>query len=274
MGRTISIHSYRGGTGKTNLSANLAAIAVQAGRRVAVVDTDIQSPGLHVPFGWAATPSGPTLNDYLSGACAIEEAAYPVAEAEIGPGLFLVPGSLSMAAITKVLREGFDVSRLNEGFRRLKRELALDALIIDTHPGLNPETLLSLAVSDCVVVVLRPDQQDYQGTSVTVDVARRLEVPDLAIIVNKVPDGSDRVALARDIAAAYSCPVLAVLPHSDALMRLSSAELYVVRHPNDPFTATLRTVAERLVPPAAGSPRSNPAAATTSTAAPSESAAP
>lgn len=254
MGRTISIHSYRGGTGKTNLSANLAALLVRAGRRVAVVDTDIQSPGLHVPFGWSATPTGPTLNEYLWGACAIEAAAYPVAEADVGPGLFLVPGSLSTAAITKVLREGFDVGRLNEGFRRLKRELALDALIIDTHPGLNPETLLSLAVSDCVVVVLRPDQQDYQGTSVTVDVARRLEVPELAVLLNKVPDGTDRAALERDVEAAYGCPVLAVLPHSDALMRLSSAGLFAVRHPDDPLTSALRVVAERLVPAAATPP--------------------
>lgn len=261
MGRTISIHSYRGGTGKTNLTANLAALAVQAGRRVAVVDTDIQSPGLHVPFGWTSTPSGPTLNDYLWGRCGIEDAAYPVAEDSLGPGLFLVPGSLSTAAITKVLREGFDVTRLNEGFRHIKRTLALDALIIDTHPGLNPETLLSLAVSDCVVVVLRPDQQDYQGTSVTVDVARRLEVPELAILVNKVPDGTDLLALARDVEAAYACSVLAVLPHSDALMRLSSAELFIVRHPGDPLTATLRGVAERLVPAAASSTSVSPAAA-------------
>ncbi|MBK6768907.1 MAG: MinD/ParA family protein [Ardenticatenales bacterium] len=254
MGRTISIHSYRGGTGKTNLTANLAALAVQAGRRVGVVDTDIQSPGLHVPFGWSSTPAGPTLNDYLWGKCAIEEAAYPVAEAEVGPGLFLVPGSLNTGAITKVLREGFDVGRLNDGFRRLKSALALDALFIDTHPGLNPETLLSVAISDCVVVVLRPDQQDYQGTSVTIDVARRLEVPELAIVVNKVPDGTDLAALKRDVEAAYGCPVLAVLPHSDALMRLSSAELFGVRYPDDPLTSELRGVALHVVGAMTGAP--------------------
>jgi len=34
---------------------------------------------------------------------------------------------------------------------------------------------------------MRPDQQDYQGTSVTVEVARKLDVPRLLMIVNKVP---------------------------------------------------------------------------------------
>ena len=32
--------------------------------------------------------------------------------------------------------------------------------------------------------VLRPDHQDYQGTAVTLEVARRLNVPDLFLVVN------------------------------------------------------------------------------------------
>jgi septum site-determining protein MinD len=248
LSRTISIHSFRGGTGKTNFTANVAALAVRAGRRVAVVDTDIQSPGIHVLFGWDAGSAGRTLNDYLWDQCAIEDAAHPAAVGEVGPGLYLVPARLSTGAITRVLREGFDVGKLNDGFRRLQSALRLDALLIDTHPGLNPETLLSVAVSDAMVILLRPDQQDYQGTSVTVDVARRLEVPDLGLVVNKVPDGVDRSALAAEVTAAYDCPVLAVLPHSDAVMRLSSAGLFAVRFPDHPVTAQLAAIATRLVP--------------------------
>ena len=46
----VSIHSYRGGTGKSNLTANLAYQLARAGKRVAVVVTDIQSPGIHIIF--------------------------------------------------------------------------------------------------------------------------------------------------------------------------------------------------------------------------------
>jgi len=67
-----------------------------------------------------------------------------------------------------VLREGYDVGLLNDGFQSLIEELNLDVLRIDTHPGLNEETLLSIAISDTLLIILRPDQQDYQGTSVTV----------------------------------------------------------------------------------------------------------
>src|SRR5207237_4609277 len=78
MSTIVSIHSYRGGTGKSNLTANLASTIVQQGKRVAVVDTDLQSPGLHVLFGMSQQQIGLTLNDYLYGRCSIEQAVHDV----------------------------------------------------------------------------------------------------------------------------------------------------------------------------------------------------
>ncbi len=252
-GRIVAIHSFRGGTGKTNITANLAALAVLAGQRVAIVDTDVQSPGIHALFGRRPESAGHTLNDYLWGECSVEAAAHLVAEAAVGPGLYLVPATLSTAAIQRVLRDGINVRRLHEGFRRLMDVLALDALFIDTHPGLNSETLLSVAVSDALLVVLRPDQQDYLGTHVTVEVARALEVPELALLVNKVPMGVDIPALFQEVQQAYDCPVLAVLPHTETLMRLSSRELVAVRYPDHPVSRALaELVAELLRLPVAG----------------------
>ena len=48
----ISVHSFRGGTGKSNTTANLAALLALRGMRVGVADTDLQSPGIHVLFGF------------------------------------------------------------------------------------------------------------------------------------------------------------------------------------------------------------------------------
>ncbi len=53
MAKIISVHSFRGGTGKSNTAANMAAMLALDGKRVGVVDTDIQSPGIHVLFGLA-----------------------------------------------------------------------------------------------------------------------------------------------------------------------------------------------------------------------------
>ena len=101
--------------------------------------------------------------------------------------VYLIPSSIKAGEIARILREGYDVGLLDDGFKDLVDQLKLDILLIDTHPGLNEETLLSIAISDVLAVILRPDEQDYQGTSVTIEVARKLDVPDLFVIVNKVP---------------------------------------------------------------------------------------
>ncbi|VEP18548.1 hypothetical protein H1P_810010 [Hyella patelloides LEGE 07179] len=41
MSKIISIHSYRGGTGKTNITVCLAALVSSQGKRVGIIDTDI-----------------------------------------------------------------------------------------------------------------------------------------------------------------------------------------------------------------------------------------
>jgi MinD-like ATPase involved in chromosome partitioning or flagellar assembly len=245
----ISIHSFRGGTGKSNTTANLAALLAALGRRVGVIDTDILSPGIHVLFGLDEEHMRYSLNDYLWGRCEIQQAAYDVTPAlgvDIPGRIYLTPSSIKAGEIARILREGYDVGLLNDGFRSLIENLDLDLLLIDTHPGLNEETLLSIAISDALVIILRPDQQDYLGTGVTVEVARKLEVPRMLLVVNKNPDVFDPQEVKNRVEAAYGCEVVAVLPHSDEMMVLGSSSIFSLRYPDHPMTVALRQVAAQL----------------------------
>jgi MinD-like ATPase involved in chromosome partitioning or flagellar assembly len=161
--------------------------------------------------------------------------------------VFLVPSSIKAGEIARVLREGYDVGLLNDGFRNLIQVLNLDVLMIDTHPGLSEETLLSIAISDVLLIILRPDQQDYQGTGVTVEVARKLSVPSMMLLVNKVPAVFAPSDVQARVEKTYNAQVVAVLPHSDEMMALASAGVFVTRYPDHPITATLKQVAARLV---------------------------
>lgn len=246
----VSIHSYRGGTGKSNTTANLAALLAAEGRRVGVIDTDIQSPGIHILFGLEDKEIRHSLNDYLWGACRIDEAAHDVTSRlgrKVSGAVFVIPSSMKASDIARVLREGYDVGVLRDGFHEAVEALKLDVLMIDTHPGLNEETLLSIAVSDTLIIVLRPDQQDYQGTSVTVEVARKLDVPALMLIVNKVPAVFDMGDVRTRVQETYNAQVAAVLPHSDEMMVLASNAIFVLRYPDHPITAALAGVARTLV---------------------------
>lgn len=250
MAKIISIHSFRGGTGKSNSTANIAALLASEGRRVGVVDTDIQSPGLHVLFGLSEEDMEHSLNDYLWGMCKIEETALDVTDrlpTRIKGKIFLIPSSIKAGEIARVLREGYDVSMLNDGFDELIHALNLDVLIIDTHPGLNEETLLSVAISDALAIILRPDSQDYQGTSVTVEIARKLGVPRMVLIVNKVPAVFDTAGVKKRVEDTYHCEVAGIIPHSDDLMVLASSGVFSLLYPAHPVTQIYKQIAARLI---------------------------
>lgn len=250
MSQIISVHSYRGGTGKSNTVSNLAVILAQKGYRVAVVDTDIQSPGVHVLFGFGKDSIQSSLNDYLWGKIDVKDAVYDISHlltTNQGGGLFLLPSSIKTSDIARVLREGYDVNRLNDGYRKIIKDFKLDYLIIDTHPGLNEETLLSITISNVLLLLLRPDQQDYQGTAVTVDVARKLQVEKLLIAVNKAPDVFDFDELKAKVEAAYSATVAGIVPHSDDLMILASGGIFALNYPDHPVTQVLEGIAEALI---------------------------
>jgi len=252
MSTIVSIHSYRGGTGKSNLTANLASSLVQQGKRVGVVDTDIQSPGLHVLFGMDVQSSGLTLNDYLYGRSTIEQVAHDVtaklgATVAKGGVLYLVPSSIKVGEITRVLRDGYEVNLLTDGLRTLIKTFNLDYLFLDTHPGLNEETLLSIIISDILVLILRPDQQDFQGTAVTVEVARKLKLKQLLLVVNKVLPKLDAANLKDQLQDAYQAPVAGVLPVSEEMIELGSAGIFSLAYPEHPYSQGVREVAAQIL---------------------------
>jgi MinD-like ATPase involved in chromosome partitioning or flagellar assembly len=190
-----------------------------------------------------------SLNDYLWGKCTIEEAAHDVTAnvgGEIKGQIFLIPSSIKAGEIARILREGYDVGLLNDGFRDVVEKLNLDYLLIDTHPGLNEETLLSIAISDALVIILRPDSQDYQGTIVTVDVAKKLEVPLMLMVVNKVPSTFDLDDVRTRVEQTYNATVGAVFPHSDEMMSLASSGIFSIRYPDNVVTKAMRSLVDQL----------------------------
>ena len=250
MAKIIAIHSFRGGTGKSNITANVAALLASGGYRVGVIDADIQSPGIHVLFGMAGEDIRHSLNDYLWGRCGIQQAVHDVTP-HLGPEMagriFLIPSSIKAGEITRVLREGYNAKLLTRGLRSLIQILNLDVLAIDTHPGLNEETLLSIVISHVLAIILRPDQQDYEGTGVAVEVARQLNVPRILLVVNKVPPILDAGVVQAQIEDAYGYQVAAVLPHSDELMALASGGIFAMRYPDHQLTALYKQASTQLV---------------------------
>ena len=101
-------------------------------------------------------------------------------------------------------------------------------------------------MSHLLILLMRPDQQDYQGTAVTVEVARRLGVPELLLVVNKVLASFQPDELRRQVESAYSAPVAAVLPLTEGLVRMANADLLSLREPDHAWSREVRSVADRI----------------------------
>ncbi len=251
MGRIVSIHSYRGGTGKSNLTANLAWLLARRGRRVAVLDTDVQSPGVHMVLGFQRERLVYSLSDYLFGRCEIQDAAYDLTAGfdlrDRGGALYLLPSSMTVESIVRIIADGYDAGRLNDHLKPLLQALRLDLLLVDTHPGLNRETMLTTAVSDALIVVVRPDTQDFHGTAVLMEVAGRLNVPKVWVLLNKVPARLDAADVQRKVEAAFGHEVLANLPLDEDMIVLGSNGLFAQRHPDRQLVRALERAADRVL---------------------------
>ena len=62
MVKTIAFHSYKGGTGKTTIAANLSTLLVSKGFNVLLIDMDVYAPSLHVYFN---SKPEKWMNNYL-----------------------------------------------------------------------------------------------------------------------------------------------------------------------------------------------------------------
>ncbi|MFH7243146.1 MAG: MinD/ParA family protein [Spirulina sp.] len=250
MPKVIAIHSYRGGTGKSNVTANLATTVAQQGYRVGVVDTDLPSPGIHNIFGLEPDQITKTLNSYLWGEAELADAAYRVSP-NLGltqdGDLFLVPSSCNADDIARILKDGYDVRLLNDGFRQFVKTLALDYLFIDTHPGLSKETFLTLAIAHRLLLIVRPDKQDYQGTAVTLDVARQLNVRHMQIVINKALSSMEPGVLRQKVEETYGVPVAGLFPLSEDVVKLASEGVFCLRYPEHPVTQEFQAVARRIM---------------------------
>ncbi|TAK10705.1 MAG: MinD/ParA family protein [Anaerolineae bacterium] len=258
MGKIISIHSFRGGTGKSNSTANLASLVALKGKRVGIVDTDIQSPGIHVLFGLDEKSMGHTLNEYLRGEVSIEQVAFNIGEHAgdvdmegrrklAGKALYLFPSSIKGTEISRILKDGYDANKLNEGMQDMMKALNLDYLFIDTHPGLNEETLLSISISDILILIMRPDNQDFQGTAVTVDIAKLLLVDHLYLLVNKALSRYDLNHLKAEIEGVFDTSVAAVLPLTEDMVENASGDIFSLAFPNHPWSKGMMQVADTIL---------------------------
>ncbi|MGP3684764.1 P-loop NTPase [Streptomyces sp. IBSNAI002] len=242
MTRTIVVHSHRGGTGKSSVLANLALLLAAEGRRVGLVDTDIQSPTLDLLF---RLRPGASLADYLLGRCEIETAAQQVGDPTLAGGLYVVPARTGTAALREIMAGGYDVGLLPEGFDRLSGHYALDVLLLDTHAGLNNESVTAMASADVLMIMARADRIDLSGVEETIALAGRLACRR-TLVLSMAPEGIDREKARRRAEEVYGAPLAGILPYSPEMAALYGEHIFAEALPDHPLVGEFRTIISAL----------------------------
>ena len=168
MGKIVALHSYKGGTGKTLLSINLAAMHANKGGSVCLLDLDFRAPSLHAAF--KTNSAEYWLNDYLNGACEIKKVLIDLTRVYSIKGRFLVglanPTTEAIREMSAKDRkwEMKALGRLLSLKTALLNDMQLDYLILDTSPGLQYSSINAIVSADIVLVVTGMDASDIQGT--------------------------------------------------------------------------------------------------------------
>ncbi len=250
MTKVIAIHSFKGGTGKTTLTANLASILALR-HRVGVMDLDLSGPGLHVIFGLKKGDIKATLTDIFLGDASPNEVIIDLSP-KFGfkkGSLYFCPASNKVEDMLRLLKSGLEVSVFQDILQKVGESCNLDYIIVDTHPGVENDTVLAMGCCDALVLVSRVDQQDLFGTAVMVLLAETFEKPTY-LALNMVPPGvkiKDAVKVGRELAQLFKSKFLEAFEFQIDVINNLSRSVFVMDNPNSGFAHKVSGAAEILV---------------------------
>src|SRR5918993_4448594 len=178
MSQCIAFHSYKGGTGKTTIACNLAAMLASKGYNVSLLDLDVYAPSLHAYFD--CNPNK-WINDLLFENIDVHDimvdmtpavAKYAANGANKKLGKLLV--GFSNPQKEEIYKLEGSIKTANANIQLLRRFVQLredlvsdydcDYVILDTSPGIRYWSINSLAVADVLFLTLKFGDLDIEGT--------------------------------------------------------------------------------------------------------------
>jgi septum site-determining protein MinD len=253
LGKIVAVHSYKGGTGKTLLSVNLAATFAERGKKVCLFDLDFRAPSLSTIL--KVEKAEHWLNDYLNGVCEIDKVLIDLSDRVHNGGKLFI--GLANPA-TEAIRDMSAKDRKWE-MRALGRLLALrtcllddkglDYLILDTSPGLQYSSINAIVSADLVLVATTFDRSDVDGTRRMLRELYDLFEKKTEVILNKVLDISSRTGkdeVQTKLKDIYQVPLLGVIPCFCDVLKAEGGVVFAQEKPDHPFTKILDEMANKI----------------------------
>jgi len=255
IGSIWVVASGKGGVGKSMVTANLAALLAEVGRRVGAADADLNGPSLARMLGVrgqrltvredgiepASSPQGVRV---MSMDLLLETEDAPLKWREPKEGAFIWQSTLETGALREFLA---DVCWGE-----------LDHLLIDVPPGTDKiERVLQLLPRITgVLLVTTPSEMARAVVARSASMLRAAGVSQLGLIANMTSHVCSACGhesslfeadAARRLADEAGIPLLGEIPFDPRIATITDAgSPYVVREPGTPAAVAIRAIARRL----------------------------
>lgn len=242
MGKTVIFHSFQGGIGKATIISNLAVELARQGKKIAILDFDLYSPSLHVFFGIQKNKIQNTINDFLKKEIDIRDVSIEIIENH----LYLFPLSLNSLDLVEIARDGYDTHKFILLVKLIMKNLKLDFLFIDTPSGINQDALLATSIADELILVLKPDKHQIEGSRILLEFANKITACKIGIIVNKCQTNHSRESICKEIEKQLKTSILTCLSYSEKLQEHENNSIFIEKNPDDPFSKELQKLSKLL----------------------------
>ncbi len=219
---TITFYSFKGGVGRTMALVNVGAQLAKMGRKVLLVDFDLEAPGLEtfdrlkpphphpgmVEFvtEYRRTYCSPDIRDYIYSAGSVGKKGGQIWVMPAGRRDAEYHSTLAKIDWLKLYREEEGFLLLEDAKAQWEHEYKPDYVLIDSRTGhTDVEGICTRQLPDAVVMLFFPNEQNLVGLR---DVCRRIrkertsgleKYVRLHFVVSNVPDLDDEDRILRSI---------------------------------------------------------------------------
>jgi flagellar biosynthesis protein FlhG len=247
--RSLCIASGKGGTGKSIVTASLAAVLAET-ERVLLVDADLGVGNAHILQDISPERS---LVDLVEGRAGAREIL-----AHCGPHLDLLAAGSGVSHMASL--EPWEMSLVAGAVAELERDY--DWILVDSGAGISTQTVALAAACDRVLLVTTPDVTSLTDAYAFLKVlVHREPRASPGFVVNRAADESEAAQVAERLCGAArkflarDLKCLGWLPDDRAVARCVNARAPVVRRePTSPFARGVRHLLEGVTGDAAPGP--------------------
>lgn len=238
----LSFHSYKGGTGKTNLVGNAATYLVNKGYKVCMIDMDLAGPGLYSLFNLKPNK---TLTDYFTKKCSEKDMLYHIGNKE----LYLIPSSATeedvISFFTSPAKAKENILQL---IAYLEDECHFDHILFDCSAGILKSSLLIMNIADFVIVVSTLDKQDIDGTYVMNEVAHKLNCKP-HVLFNRIPENKIKgmASIIQDFGERLGFDVLELMSYNETMANTWSRNILMDSNPDSTYCVEVSKLLESII---------------------------